>query len=99
MKLRLKAQRFWDFICDRQKCYQHTFNKEDHGDMETLADFAKFCHAGTSTFHTDPRISALLEGRREAYLHVVQNLSLNPEELFKLGTGASFDPRKDEDNG
>ena len=49
-----------------------------------LADLAKFCRATETTFHTDPRAHAVLEGRREVWLRIQQNLNLTPDQLWKL---------------
>lgn len=54
---------------------------------EVLADLKKFCRADVSTFHSDARVSAMLEGRREVYLRIMQHLTLNSEELSKLYRG------------
>lgn len=70
------------FLRNRKRGYQHTFNTP--GGREVLADLAKFCRANQSTFHSDPRIHAALEGRREVFLRIAQHLNLTGEELFAL---------------
>lgn len=44
-----------------------------------LADLSTFCRANESTFDPDPRIHALLEGRREVYLRIINFLSIDSE--------------------
>lgn len=51
---------------------------------KVLEDLAKFCRAKESTFHEDPRIHAVLEGRREVYLRIMQHLELSTDELLAL---------------
>lgn len=46
-----------------------------------LADLARFCRAEESCFHQDPRVHAVLEGRREVWLRIQEHLKLSPEEL------------------
>lgn len=37
-----------------------------------LTDLASFCRAHDTTFHTDERTHAMLEGRREVFLRIQQ---------------------------
>lgn len=46
-----------------------------------LADLARFCRANESTFHPDPRIHAVLEGRREVWLRLRDHLDLDNDTL------------------
>lgn len=72
-------------LMKRRHAYQSTFRAPT---AETvLADLARFCRANQSTFHTDERAHALLEGRREVWLRIVQHLNLTPDELFALYSG------------
>lgn len=50
---------------------------------EVLRDLAKFCRATESTFNADPRIHAVLEGRREVWLRIQTYLNLSDEELWE----------------
>jgi len=79
-----------EFLGERQTAYIKTFINP-MGD-KVLADLAQFCRAGQSTFDPDPRVSALLEGRREVFLRILQHLELPQEKLRKLFAGAE---RKD----
>jgi hypothetical protein len=49
-----------------------------------LKDLAKFCRAHESTFHKDPRAHAVMEGRREVWLRIQNQLNLTDEELWAL---------------
>lgn len=48
-----------------------------------LKDLAKFCHAFESSFHSDQRIHAVIEGRREVFLRIMDFLKLSPDELYR----------------
>lgn len=65
--------------------YQLTFGSP--AGAEVLRDLAKFCRATETTFHTDPRLHAALEGRREVWLRIQKQLGLTPEELFEARSG------------
>lgn len=68
----------------RQRAYQFTFNPEDKADQQVLNDLAEFCRAHTTTFHPDPRVHAVLEGRREVWLRIQKYLNLSPDQLWEL---------------
>jgi hypothetical protein len=68
----------------RQRAFQITFNIEDKADQQVLTDLAEFCRAHTTTFHPDPRVHAVLEGRREVWLRIQKYLNLNPDQLWEL---------------
>ena len=54
------------------------------GDLEVVtADLRRFCRAGVSTFHPDPRVHAVLEGRREVFLRIEQFSTLSTEEIIE----------------
>ncbi len=46
-----------------------------------LADLAEFCRARETTFHTDARLHAVLEGRREVWLRINKYLNLTDREI------------------
>ncbi len=71
----------------RKVAYQLTFESESVAAKAVLKDLAKFCRANATTFHPDPRMHSLLEGRREVWLRIQQHLKLTPDELFKLLAG------------
>lgn len=70
-----------DFLAGRRQSYQVL--KTPRGQL-ALEDLAKFCRANESTFHPDPRVHAVLEGRREVWLRIQQHINLPPEELHRL---------------
>lgn len=69
------------FLTNRKRNYQTTF--AGVGGEAVLADLARFCRADESTFNTDARISALMEGRREVWLRITKHLNLSPDELAR----------------
>ena len=73
------------FLAERQTDYIRTFGTP-HG-AKVLADLAKFCRARESTFHADPRVHALAEGRREVWLRIAQHLNLTEEDLWRAYGG------------
>ena len=84
------ADKLRQFIGRRQHAYRVTFS----GPLaeEVLIDLANFCRAHETTFHADARVSALLEGRREVLLRILDHCKLPPEDLFDLSTGARRGP-------
>jgi hypothetical protein len=49
-----------------------------------LADLAEFCRADRSCWHPDPRVHAVLEGRREVWLRIQRYINLPAEQLVPL---------------
>tara|TARA_R110000803_G_scaffold14586_3_gene40473 strand:+ start:370 stop:621 length:252 start_codon:yes stop_codon:yes gene_type:complete len=70
-----------DFLTSRKQSYVRTFSGIT-GDA-VLEDLARFCRADESTFHPDPRLEGLLQGRREVWLRITKHLNLTPDELIK----------------
>jgi len=68
------------FLFGRKRAYEITFNGVQAD--EVLADLAKFCRATESTFHTDPRVAAVMEGRREVWLRIMHHLKLTNEQIW-----------------
>lgn len=64
--------------------YNRVFERENQFTAQVLVDLAKFCRANESTFHSDPRIHAALEGRREVWLRIQEYLNLGAEEIIEL---------------
>ena len=69
---------------EEQIAYQLCFNKDQADGFSVLQDLAKFCRAHESTFNPDPRIHAVLEGRREVWLRIQERLQLTPEQIYAL---------------
>lgn len=69
-----------DLLSSRGQAYRKTF-AGIYG-QRVLDDLAPFCRANKSTFHTDARLEGILQGRREVWLRITQNLNLTEEELW-----------------
>ena len=76
------ATKVREFLTRRKQSYKQVFSGI-YGER-VLADLAKFCRANKSTFHADPRVEGVLQGRREVWLRVTQHLSLTEDELLAL---------------
>lgn len=66
----------------RRSDYMTTFNNPVG--ERVLADLAEFCRARETTFHTDGRLHAILEGRREVWLRINKYLNLSDREIQQL---------------
>lgn len=87
-------RRTLDFLLQRKRAYQLAFGSP--AGKEVLADLARFCRARETTFHSDPRIHAALEGRREVFLRIANHLHMTPEQLFELSNhGLPANPKGD----
>ncbi len=72
-------------VAYRQQAYVRVFSLEHNKFAEeVLRDLSEFCRARKSTFHEDPRMHAVLEGRREVWLRIEEHLNLSPTDLYKL---------------
>ena len=69
---------------DRQVSYQHALGGAPG--QAVLADLARFCRADQTTFHPDPCVHALMEGRREVWLRIKEYLDLDLEALLRRRT-------------
>ena len=74
------------FFRRKRHAYVQTFKREALANSIVLKDLAKFCRATESCFNADPRLHAVLEGRREVWLRIQEFLQLTDEELFELKT-------------
>lgn len=65
--------------------YQAVFFGEDgeltHHGAKVIADLRDFCRANKSTFDADPRVHALLEGRREVVLRIFDMLNIDSRDV------------------
>lgn len=68
----------------KANAYNRTFDKDSVFTHEVLKDLARFCRAHESTFHPDPRVHAVMEGRREVWLRIQENLNLDIESIYRL---------------
>ncbi len=73
-----------DRITTRKMAYVAVFDPESPTAQEVLKDLARFCRASRSTFHADPRVHAVAEGRREVWLRIQENLHLTEQQLLAL---------------
>lgn len=71
------------FFVQRQQAYQATFAQDSPTSDAVIADLARFCRADRSSFHPDPRVHALLEGRREVYLRIYDHVKLKQDDFWK----------------
>lgn len=71
-----------DLLVRRHQDYVQTF--KGPVPERVLADLARFCRAGESTFHPDPRVHAVLEGRREVWLRIQKYLRLSAADIDRL---------------
>ena len=82
--IKMQLSKYRDFLRGKSVAYNHVFNRQNVFTDEVLADLAKFCRAHESSFHADPRMHAVLEGRREVWLKIQNYLNLSPDELIEL---------------
>lgn len=69
-------------IAERKRAYELTIGGKDTPNRTlVLADLSRFCRLNESCFHADPRIHALIEGRREVILRIHDYLNLSVDEL------------------
>jgi hypothetical protein len=68
------------FLRTRIQAYRFSFDGI-HGER-VLDDLAKFCRAHETTFHTDPRVEGIMQGRREVWLRITRHLNMTDEELW-----------------
>lgn len=64
--------------------YRAVFNHETVAGSSVLADLAMFCRAHEPTFHPDPRVEGILQGRREVWLHIQNYSGLSTDDLVAL---------------
>ena len=80
--LETMADKARQFLFSRRTAYVQTFS----GPVAeaVLKDLSRFCRANTSTFHPDPRVAAMLDGRREVWHRIQQHLRLSDADLWRL---------------
>ncbi|MDE2020402.1 MAG: hypothetical protein KGJ13_08710 [Patescibacteria group bacterium] len=83
------------FLLRTGRAYKTVFKTDDPAVETVLKDLAKFCRANRSCFAPDPRLHAVLEGRREVFLRIVEHLNLTPDQLFVKFGGV---PTMEKDN-
>lgn len=84
-----KWRELLDFLRTRKRNYQLTFNSI-HG-QEVQRDLARYCRANeTCVVVGDRDRSLILEGRREVWLRIQQQLNLTPQQLATLASGGNY---------
>lgn len=70
----------------RQEAYRRVF--ANSGDLDiVLADLGRFCRGDRTAFDADQRIHALLTGRQEVWIRIMDHLRLSFDELVDRYTG------------
>lgn len=82
---REKYEATLEYLRFRKRNYQLAFMSPAGQDI--LIDLAKFCRAGETCFHPDPRLHAVAEGRREVWLRIQNHLHLSSEQLYQIYSG------------
>lgn len=77
-----QLQRLKEFLFQRRYAYIHVFNPNDAYVRKVLKDLHRFCRAHDSTFHQDPRLHAVLEGRREVLLRILRHTKLDNDQFW-----------------
>lgn len=83
MKMNEILEKTKAFLNRRQAAYRQVFSQESESAKLVLKDLADFCRAQDTTFHTDDRLHAALEGRREVWLRIEKHLELDTKTLWK----------------
>lgn len=96
--IREKIAVFRDRLMNLSIAYRGTFNQKSIHTPIVLRDLAKFCRAYESTFHPDPRVHAVLEGRREVWLRIQEYLELSVDEVYSLHKIREMVPHTREEN-
>lgn len=84
MGLRQVLDKMRGFLGSRAIAYKNIFSPSNRFAEVVLYDLAKFCRANESCFHTDPRLHAAMEGRREVWNRIQHHLRLPDEKLWEL---------------
>lgn len=72
------------FVQRRKLAYAKVFgNTADPDVLFVLEDLAFFARANRTAFHQDPRVHALVEGRREVYYRIVDYARLPTDLLYE----------------
>lgn len=77
-------ERAKQWLRNRQAAYCRVFLEHGTDTDVVLQDLAKFCRAHESTFHTDPRLAAMLDGRREVWLRISHHLRLSHDQIWDI---------------
>lgn len=75
-------QKARNYLSQRQRAYKLVFTGVAANTV--LQDLSRFCRANQSCFHPDERVNALMEGRREVWLRIMEHLKLTEEQLADI---------------
>ena len=80
-----------DKLSRRRDAYLRLFGGAPmQGDRDiVMDDLRRFCRGDRTPWHDDDRIHALLTGRAEVYLRIVQHTSMSIDALFEVLSGDS----------
>ncbi len=80
-----------DLAPEREREHQRAFDKlrlrkraYEGIPHDVRVDLARFCRANETCFNADPRIHAVLEGRREVWLRMMQHWECSPAQLAEI---------------
>ena len=91
----LTGDQFLAYVATRSEHYKKVFgNLEDPSVRFVLEDLAFFTRAHSSAFNADPRIHALIEGRREVYYRIADNTQLSRDLLYERYVAADIERNK-----
>lgn len=77
-------ERAKQFLRGRKGAYCRVFQGTGLDGAAVMTDLVRFCRGTATAFHADPRLHALMEGRREVLLRIQQHLNLDDEALWRL---------------
>jgi hypothetical protein len=77
----LADERVFQEALDKLRLRKRAYEGIPH---DVRVDLARFCRAFTTCFDPDPRIHAVLEGRREVFIRMQQHWDLQPAQLAEL---------------
>lgn len=84
MKFDQLRQRAQVWLMDRQRAYRLTFKKDDRAVRRVLRDLENFCYVNKPIGHQSADVRAMLEGRRQVFIHIQRHLKLSPDTLWEL---------------
>lgn len=71
----------------RAGAYKTIFSGSNAAGNIIFRDLIGFCRGLDTTFHEDPRLHALLEGRREVLMRIAQHCNLSFDDLWAISDG------------
>lgn len=91
-QVQLTGDQFTAYVAERQRHYKAVFGNLDSASVRfVLEDLAFFARAHASAFNPDPRLHALIEGRREVYYRIADNTQLPRDLLYERYVAADIE--------